>query len=386
MDAIIIGGSLSGLTLALACARRGISTCVLEQAHGPRRRGGTLGVDRELLMKVIGKSAHHDVANRPFPVLAGRRMAVAWHNLYDWLRAEAKRHPAVTLEDGVLVTKIDQAKDDVIAVAADARQFRSYLIVGADGYRSVVRQAINPEEDEAVYAGHLLWRGLVDEAKLSPAHLPRDHEEVVLVNKAGHRLVAYAVASASGTLAMGERLLSFTWYDGGRSDLLRTLGCVSSSGCVLRTLAGENIPPEVSRNLCELAFRIWPDPWRSIIIHALERRQVFATPVAEYLPRHLVCSRLAMIGDAAHVVSPAMGKGFLSGISDAAALVECLVRYADNSGQAIPSALAAYESRRLPEAHSLVSASQAWSQAFAGRWTSATQQLRPYAHSRGTKN
>lgn len=370
MSVIIIGGSLVGLTLALACAGHGISTVVLEREH-MRREGGTLGIDRGLLMRTIGQGIHGKARRRLFPVLAGRRQVVAWQELHGWLRAEVLSRDEIALEEGVSVANIVEDSEEVTASGSDGRQFHSQAIIGADGYRSFVRRRISPERLDAVYAGYALWRGLVPEGDLPVAGLPRDNEEAVLANEAGHRLVAYPVAGPGGSLVRGHRLLSFTWYDAGCSDLLRELNCIDSSGGILRSLSAERIPVTVGEGLCKLARHIWPEPWRSVIVRAFERRRVFATPVAEYLPPRLCRGPLAIIGDAAHVVSPVTGQGFLGGIGDAAVLAECLVHHAGSSDRAIPAALAAYENRRLPVARALVSASQQWSQAFVGRWTSA---------------
>ena len=163
----IVGGSLSGLTLALACAHLGIGTRVLEQVRGPRRRGGTLGINRARLLNSIGRNAHQGNTNYPFPPLIGRRGAVAWQVIYDWLRAEARQQPAIVLEDGAMVTEIEEDGDTVTALVADGRCFRSRLVVGADGYQSIVRRVINPSRHQPVYAGYLLWRGLVDEGGCS---------------------------------------------------------------------------------------------------------------------------------------------------------------------------------------------------------------------------
>lgn len=347
---------------------------VLERSGPRQRRGGTLGINRSVLMEAIRQQAR--ASDHVFPVTAGRRRALAWQELYSWLRAEALSKDEITLEEETAVTNIVENPEGVAVLGSDGRRFHAHVIIGADGYRSLVRRRINPEQPAAVYAGYVLWRGLVPSEDLPTAALPRDHEEAALVNEAGCRLVAYPVAGPNGLLTRGQRWLSFTWYDAGRDDLLRETGCIDSSGSVLRSLGAERIPEIVSEELRGLAHRIWPEPWRTVIVHAIEQRRVFATPAAEYLPPHLCRGRLAIVGDAAHVVSPVTGKGFQSGIGDAVALAECLAQCADGSGRSVSAALAAYEERRLPEVHSLVTASQQWSRGFVERWTAAPKDRR----------
>ena len=374
-DVTIIGASLAGLTLALACARRGVRSRVLEQARTPPCGGGTLGINRELLMRAVGRKACQAVQSDPFPVLIGRRQAVAWQSLRDWLRRAALRRPEILLEDGVSVTQVVQSRNGVSAIASDGRRFESRAVVGADGYRSLVRREIDPRNTCALYAGYLLWRGLVDEAELPSSSLPRNHEEAVLVNDAGHRLIAYTVAGPDGASVVGQRQLSFTWYDPGHGRLLKALGCINGAGSVERSLTAVNVPTFVKDELGEQAWLIWPEPWRTVIIHAIERRQVFATPVAEYFPRRLCQSSLAIIGDAAHVVSPATGQGFVAGVKDAEALAECLAETIGCPGRSVQTALAIYEERRLADVQALVSASRKWSRAFVEKEPAVTDQL-----------
>ena len=51
---------------------------------------------------------------------------------------------------------------------AQGDTFAADLVVGADGARSTVRAAVDPDHPDARYAGVLLWRSLVDEQALPP--------------------------------------------------------------------------------------------------------------------------------------------------------------------------------------------------------------------------
>jgi len=53
-EILIVGGSLSGLTCALACARYGVRARIVERVEARNRSGGGLGVDRKLLAAVTG--------------------------------------------------------------------------------------------------------------------------------------------------------------------------------------------------------------------------------------------------------------------------------------------------------------------------------------------
>lgn len=365
---LVIGGSLAGLTFALACATRGIRTCVLDRGHEPGQTGGALGIDRFLLSKAIGATFNTGSSSTTFPTLTNYRQALSWRALYEWLHTQACQQPQILLVNGTRIAEVMQRPAFATAATTRGERFDAQVIVGADGYRSVVRSRIDMQRPSASYAGYLLWRGLIAETSLpADTQWPSTDDGVALQNEAGYRLVAYPVAGENGSLVPGKRLISFAWYDKTRDELLRNTGCISASGHVLSSLPPGGVPAWVSNELKQLAMRIWPEPWRSVIASALERRQVFATPVAEYFPERLCHGRLTMMGDAAHVVSPATGMGFTAGLQDAQVLADCL---GENLGQGeddVSRALGEYEKRRLPAAQQLVTSSLEWSRAFVNR-------------------
>lgn len=361
---LIVGGSLSGLTLALACASRGVCTCVLDQVGGYDRDGAALGVDRALLLRTIGAASNSAGEGVSFPAVTEHRLAISWKGLHGWLRTLANRHPEITFMGDCRVAQVEQHARSASAFTMQGQRIDARAIIGADGYRSVVRRAISPERPEPRYAGYLLWRGLIPETNLPLEVRPRTNDGVALVNEAGYRLVAYPVAGEHDSLDPGRRLISFAWYDKTRDMLLQERRCVSPAGHVLASLSPESIPAEVRHELKELAVRVWPEPWGAIIVHALESGKVFATPVAEYCPERLHSGRLAIIGDAAHVVSPATGKGFTAGILDAEALADSLANSLGQTADGFSCALEDYGHRRLPTAQQLAARSMDWSRDY----------------------
>lgn len=364
-DVVIIGSSLSGLTLALACAQRGIRTRVIERSHSEQQRGSALGIDRSLLLRAIGMQPKSEERTASFPVTTEYRQAVSWRSLHGWLRRLAAQRPEITLIDGRLIFQVEQTDASATAITSDGERIDAEIIVGADGYRSAVRRVIDPDHPSALYAGYLLWRGMVAETSFpEEIRWPRGNEGAALVNEAGYRLVVYPVAGKDDSLVFGQRLISFAWYDKTRDDLLRKTKCVSPDGRVLSSLSPENVPEKVSHELKDLALRIWPEPWKTVIVYAIEKREVFATPAAEYYPQRLHRGRLAVIGDAAHVVSPATGMGFVAGIQDGEALADALAVSPRQPEGGFHRALEDYGRRRLPAAQQLVTRSMGWSRDY----------------------
>lgn len=71
---------------------------------------------------------------------------------------------------------------------------------------------------------------------------------------------------------------------------------------------------------------------------------------------------VALIGDAAHAVSPVTGAGFQNGLLDIRALSAAL---AGRPPDEVPGALERYQRARLEPARGLVTTSREWSRAFA---------------------
>jgi 2-polyprenyl-6-methoxyphenol hydroxylase-like FAD-dependent oxidoreductase len=86
------------------------------------------------------------------------------------------------------------------------------------------------------------------------------------------------------------------------------------NGVVKRSLLPHELSPTLVERLGKLTKRYWREPWRSVILSTLATGRVFATPIAEYIPKRLTLGRLALLGDAAHVGVPATGVGLFTGL------------------------------------------------------------------------
>jgi 2-polyprenyl-6-methoxyphenol hydroxylase-like FAD-dependent oxidoreductase len=356
---VVVGGSLVGLSTAIALARRGVTVTVLERT--PRtgyEGGGGLGVDLELLAGVTG------LADSP-PVCRGRdRATTAWPLLAGWLEENARAVPAIQVQRGAEVVEVG----DGWARTADGRRFHADLVVGADGARSTVRRWVSPERPNAVYAGILLWRAMLAEAQLPPS-LPwlRPDEPSREYYSGPYRLVTYLVPGADGSSQPGRRRLNLVWYDPARSELLEEHGLLEGA-TVHGSLAAGDVPQEIRNELEAAASQRWPAPWRQALEIALSHSLVFATPVVQYRPDRLYRGPVLLAGDAAHAASPMVGGGFRQGLYDIAALAAAL----DHDPIAsTPSLLQSYQRDRLAPAQAHVQRSQAASLEYLERQTSS---------------
>jgi 2-polyprenyl-6-methoxyphenol hydroxylase-like FAD-dependent oxidoreductase len=336
-EVVVIGGSLVGLSSALAMSRAGIQITVLERS--PRMQssaGGGLGVDRPLLQRVTGRSDGPPVYRGP------DRDTTAWALLRDWLTSACSSEPLVTLRHDVEVTGVAGEAGLAVVTTASAGEWVADVVIGADGVHSTVRRFVDPSRPDARYAGFVLWRVMVGEEDLADrAELPSAHEPSREVYEGGYRLVTYLVPGADGETTRGHRRLNLVWYDPTREQLLRDAGLLEGD-VVFGSLRGDVLPEELGSELARIAGQTWPSPWGEALRYGFEERLVFGTPVAEYLPERLTAGPIALAGDAAHAASPMVGGGFREGLYDAAELAHAL-----SSGGEIGASLAAYESERL---------------------------------------
>jgi 2-polyprenyl-6-methoxyphenol hydroxylase-like FAD-dependent oxidoreductase len=349
----VAGGSLVGLSAAIALSRLGMDVTVLERS--PARAvagGGGLGVDVPLLQRVTG------IGEEP-PVVHGiDRDTTAWHLLQGWLEEHASRCPGVTMRRGTQVAAVRPGSEQEPAsvLAAGGGEYGADLVIGADGARSTVRAAVDPQHPDARYAGVLLWRTMVDEQAL-PAGIARpDAGEPSREVYAGpYRLVTYLVPGANGETAVGHRRLNLVWYDPEQHDLLRDRGLLDGE-VVHGSLEPGALPGPVRDRLAGFAAANWPSPWREALALALHDGTVFGTPIVHYEPRRLARGRAALAGDAAHAASPMVGGGFRQGLYD----VEALTRTAAaiTSPAEVPGALRRYSELRLGSAARHVAVSE----------------------------
>ncbi|EJK88013.1 salicylate hydroxylase [Rhizobium rhizogenes] len=350
----IIGGSLAGLTVALACAARGVAVHVIERSARRVHGGDSLTVDLDALAATVG---HSPRAHPILPVVPAYRPLTTWSALYSWLYDRAAVAPGITLEQGKTVASVTDLGDRVQLFFTDGTERIVDAVIGADGYHSLVRRAIAPDAPLARYAGYVVWRGIVEEQDLSrPVHWPTDGG-LWIEFVGGYRLVAATLPGRDGSVKVGRRQITFAWFDVHQDELLRRTNCLTPEGYIVGTLARGTIEESVRDDLIARIPALWPETWaEAVALGVRSNAALSGAPIAEYKPERLARGSLAIAGDAAHAVSPMTGRGYATGVEDAAVLAQLLADRAAN--EPIAETLARYESVRLPYVRSLVTHSR----------------------------
>ncbi len=345
--AVIVGASLGGLMAALSISRAGLSVTLLERAADSGRTGAALQVGDGLLARLTGRDDD--------PTFNGARVQT-WTSVHRYLRAAAESDPSITVHDGVTVIDVGQDADRAFAIDEDGCSYAGDVLVGADGYRSVVRRLVAPERPDAEFAGYVIWIGVSHEADLGfTGEWPQG---TVYEEANGYILLGSPLPAENGSNKPGERRLGWALYDAGRNALLRKRGALAGN-FVQRSLRPSDIPDQTYAELAHDAC-LWPEPWCKAIRDCVDRQAVIGTPIAEYLPDRLVKDRVGLVGDAAHVPTPMTGNGFSAALEDAVVLGRALARESS-----IQAALRGYAANRLPEVRRLVEGGQYFSRGYA---------------------
>ncbi len=353
---VVVGGSLAGLTTALALARQSWHVEVLERSGPTPRTGGALAASLHELEPVIGAehaaTALGMVNGRPH----GRRGdPILWASLREGLRQAVENDPLIELHHDARVDEVHDHGSSASITTADGRQFMADAVIGADGHRSLVRRELTPEHPDATYAGYSLWIGAVKESQL-PTTASSAHG--LFIEPSGpHYLLGYPMSDPDGR----DRTLGWAWYDSTRNELFRAAGAVKGR-VVQHTMRSSDVPQATLRELDHEAVKHWPSPWRDAIRASIERREVTGIPIAEYVPERLAAGRLAIVGNAAHVPTPMTGNGFAASLDDAAVLADAC---SGVPSAELPAALLEYERRRVAAARRLVLSGQQFSRSFA---------------------
>ncbi|MGB8996926.1 MAG: NAD(P)/FAD-dependent oxidoreductase, partial [Pseudonocardiaceae bacterium] len=281
MRAVVIGCGIGGATAALALAEIGVSVEVYEVAARSADRGGWVTLGPAAMTGLDRVGVADDVWAVGFPVVSVRTVDTATGGVTDFPRYEAThRFPSTHVWRcellGVLRDRLDAAGIRChYGSTATIEDLDADLIVGADGARSVTRRSIG-NLAEPTYTGQIIHYG----------HHPRaaPHLPTGVLHFWRH---SEGVAGYVGDLRDG----SF-WFSRHNSDTPTDVIDQETAIAVLRDTP---------------VHAVLDTSWvsRSIALYAL-------APKGRWHRGHTV-----VIGDAAHALSPAAGRGATSAIEDA---------------------------------------------------------------------
>jgi 2-polyprenyl-6-methoxyphenol hydroxylase-like FAD-dependent oxidoreductase len=327
---LIAGAGIGGLSAAIACRRAGLEVTVLEKSPEIAAVGAGVGlwVDGMMALRSLGladevreagsnygvvqfrNDGGRVLARLPVGEIAGRYGAPAPVMIRrgELLRILSGAAGDGTVRTGSEVVGFEQDADGVTVRLAGGGEERGAVLVGADGLESAVRRALVGDVERR-YAGYQYLR---------------------VLTQAGEDYVPANVFTM--TVGRGDRIgLSHT--GGGWRYLFG----------VLVVPQGTQDPPDGPKADLRRRFAGFPEPIPRLIEESPEEA-IFRTDIFDIktLPTWGE-GRVTMLGDAAHGMTPNMGRGAGEAIQDAVALGGAL---GASGGSGLPAALRSYEERR----------------------------------------
>lgn len=325
--ALVVGGSIAGMSAALCLRKLGAQVELLEldaawkvAGAGIHLVGASLRAfeDLGLLEQVRAHGyLHGDVQLYPIDGHGGFRlpaksaatidggggiMRPALHRLLS--AATLAAHVDVQL--GVKVTELTSSERNVTVERSDGRRGEYDLVVAADGVNSQLRSLLFPDAPRPQYAGQACWRMVT----ARPAHV-----DCPTLYVGGPHAVGFIPVSQTQMymFLLENQPEPMRLESGAAPERLRVL--LEGYGGIAAS-ARASIGPDSAIVCRPVESLLLPRPWSS--------------------------ARAVFIGDAAHTTTPQLAMGAALALEDALVLGAELERASD-----VPAALAAYEARRF---------------------------------------
>ena len=345
--ALVVGAGIGGLAAALALARQGFGVDVFERAPALQEFGAGLQLTpnaTRALARLGALAAAREIASAPsavrvlrgadgaelarLPIEGAERrwgapyLTVHRVDLHRVLAEAAAATGQVALNFGAEVagaaSEPEAASIDVKRGAISQRE-TGEAIVGADGLRSLVRARLGRGETDAPrFSYRVAFRATVEAEWVAPRW--RDNAVTLRLGPRAH-LVHYPLRGGS---------------------LINLVAVIESNG---RSASGDDPwDGEADRQALDRAFRDWSADARDLIA-APKRWRAWPLMLRPPLDR-FAFGRIALIGDAAHPMTPFLAQGAAQAIEDADALARRL-----GVTDGVEAALAAYSADRVARAN-----------------------------------
>jgi 2-polyprenyl-6-methoxyphenol hydroxylase-like FAD-dependent oxidoreductase len=325
--AVVIGAGIGGLTAGIALRRKGWDVTVLERAPAIEPAGSGLAIAANAL-KALDTIDLGDPVRRLSRMqgqMGIRRRDGRWltHTTPDTAAARYADSAVVLLRATLMDALVNALGRDALRLGADVAAvdagsgvvrtddgaFQADLVVAADGAHSKTRQALFPRHPGLTYSGVTAWRGIVPRGDLGIQSAESWGEGRVfgVTPLAGHLVYMYAT----------DVLPAGTVFEDERAELLRRFGG-------------------------------WHDPIPALL-RAADPANIIRNDV-HYLGTPLPAfhqGKVALVGDAAHAMTPNLGQGACQAIEDAVVLAHL-------AGQPGGVDLPAYTAARLARTSKIV--------------------------------
>ncbi|MFF9850906.1 FAD-dependent monooxygenase [Streptomyces litmocidini] len=336
-NAVVVGGGIGGLAAAIGLRRIGWEVTVLERVAtlGDAGAGISLHANGIRALDALGVGAGVREAARPQYTGGTRVPGGGWLSRMDGTALERalgtpivgiprsvlhrllrEALPAECLVVGAEVTSLDLTAPDRVGVATGEEVREADLVVAADGVNSALRRRLFPGHPGPVYSGSTVLRAITD----APLPLASDFE--------------------------------LTWGRGAEFGHIAFTDGRAEWHAVLNSPPGVRHPDPLA--VLRHRFRDWHEPIPALLAatrpEAVLHHDIheLATPLPAF-----TAGRVALLGDAAHAMTPNLGQGACQALEDAVSLAAALA-----TASGVGAALARYDAERRPRSQSVARAAR----------------------------
>ncbi|WP_181805181.1 FAD binding domain-containing protein [Streptomyces shenzhenensis] len=349
--ALVIGGSIGGLTTALLLRDLGFDVDVFERTPTPLDgRGGGIVLQPDTVRWFTERSDQHPESlststdhvqylgpdNEIIHREERRWTYTSWGTFYRALLADfgTERYHL-----GEFACGLTQDADRVSVRFVSGRTAEAELVVFADGITSVGRRLLDPESSME-YSGYVGWRGTVPERQLPPAVRSLLGNAISYSVVPHSHITLYPIPGETGT-GPQDRLMNYVWYRNVPSgpELAEMLidkrgftGTVSLHPGRVQDRYVDEMRATAAQLLAPAAAEV-----------VLGTEQPYIQVVSDVRSAKMADGRIALLGDAASAARPHAAAGTAKAAADAWALADALT----SSEGDIPAALRKWEPAQL---------------------------------------
>ena len=335
----IVGGGLAGLATAHALAAFGISAEIFESAPALGEIGAAVGTSPQAnkALAALGLGDKIAAVANPFPGIYTRNMQTGefleYHDpspivtrfgapFYTFHRADLLDALATGLDPAAVhlghrLIGIQEGDSSVTLTFANGATVEADAVIGADGVRSTIRQALYGD-DHPTYTGQMVWRTLLKGSDVPEACLePTGHVQWM---GPGRHFIAYYLRGKEFVNVVTQQDNEH-WVDEGWST--------------------RGDPDEMRQSFADAEPRL-----RTLLdlVTDVSKWGLFTRPLTENWGR----GRIELIGDAAHAMLPNIGQGACQAFEDA----YILARWLEAEG-APADAFRHFRQVRIPRVHAM---------------------------------
>jgi 2,6-dihydroxypyridine 3-monooxygenase len=357
--AVVVGGSLGGLTAALVLRDQGWDVDVLERSAVPLQGRGAGIVAHPTTVRYLVERVGKAIGDIGVPASRLRYLGddgsivheQPWaHQLVSYFELYQGLLDAFGTEHYHLSTQLahlDNRANEVALSLTDGQTLTADLVVCADGIRSTGRTILAPDAQPR-YVGYVAWRGTIERDELSgrTASVLRDAITYRILPH-GH-LLTYPIPGPDGSV-----LCNWLWYRNVTAgDQLTDLLTDRNGLQAEMTVPPGLVQTELPAPLTELVQRS-AEPFVQVIVDLGVSRIAFG--------------RTCLIGDAAFALRPHIGAGTAKAADDAWQLGNALLHA---TGWQIPGRLKGWEAKQLATARRAMQRARAVGRSlqFEGTW------------------